>query len=91
MVLKRLDSLDTRMGNLEVRMDNLENRMDNLEIMMHDLEKRITVLESTECEHGKLLKAIEHRVEENTAQINSLVENMTYIKDTIAKTSTILS
>lgn len=64
-----INKMDTRMGNMETRMDSMDTRMDTMK--------------STLDEHTDLLHALEHRTEENTAQLTALSENVHYIEGQI--------
>jgi chromosome segregation ATPase len=54
------------------------------------IKGEIVNIKTTLDEHTQLLKALEHRTEENTAQINSIAENVEYLKGTQARQERIL-
>ncbi|KJS19055.1 MAG: hypothetical protein VR72_20145 [Clostridiaceae bacterium BRH_c20a] len=49
------------------------------------LNEKVDILEGKSDEQRDLLLALEHRTEENTAQLHSLAENINYIKGDIKK------
>jgi len=49
------------------------------------LNEKVDILEGKSDEQRDLLLALEHRTEENTAQLHSLAENINYIKGDLKK------
>lgn len=56
LVLKKLDSLDNRVGSLEGKVDSLDNRVGSLEGKVDSLDKR---QDSLECDFKVMLKMME--------------------------------
>lgn len=68
----------------------LKNDVNVLKNDVSILKNEVSSIKSTLDEHTQLLKALEHRTEENTAQMNSIAENVEYLKGTQTRQEKIL-
>lgn len=64
---------------------DIKKKIEFIEVRMSRMETRMDFMESTIAEHSGLLHELEHRMEENTAQLTSIAEDIHYIKGDIAK------
>lgn len=71
----RIDKLENRFDNLEKRFDVLEDRFDKLEKRFDVLEERVDNIEGQQKENITILRALEHRAEENSAKIEGMCIN----------------
>lgn len=72
-IISDIKEMKETMGRMEDRMGGMESRMDSM-------EGRMDTMQSTLNEHTQLLQALEHRVEENTAQLITIAEDVNQIK-----------
>lgn len=75
----------TEVKDTKASVNRLESRMDSMEPRMYSMESRMDSMQSTLDEHTALLQALEHRVEENTAQLTALAEDTNCIRQSVTR------
>lgn len=81
---ERMDSFEEKMDRFEERLDKVEEKLSSLDVKVGQLENEVKGVKSTVYEHTKVLKALEHRVDVNSANMVRLQEDMNYVKGEVA-------
>ena len=76
-ILAEIKNINTRIDSLETK---FERRFDAIDKKFDAIDKRFEIIEGKMDEQYGLLSALEHRTEENTAQLTAMGEDIIYIK-----------
>lgn len=73
---------------MNIDQEILDNFLEKVEVIvkraMSDVKSDISTIKSTLKEHTDLLQALEHRTEENTAQLVQISEDLNFLKGTVS-------
>lgn len=76
-ILGQIKEMKTEMTEMKTEIKSLNNRMGKV-------ESKVDIIEGKLDEQRDILRAVEHRTEENSAQLTALGESMNYIKGDIS-------
>lgn len=79
-----VSTLKEDVGILKEDVGMLKEDVGMLKSEMAEVKSDISVMKATLQEHTDLLRALEHRTEENTAQLLQISEDLNYLKGTVA-------
>lgn len=82
---KTLNAILEELIGLKSAVSNIKSEITDLKSEVSNLKSEVENIKNTLSEHGALLKAIEHRVEENTVSITALGESMDQVKGQLAR------
>ena len=84
-ILEEVKEIRIDISVLKSDISVLKSDVSMLKSDVSKLNEKVDILEGKSDEQRDLLLALEHRTEENTAQLHSLAENINYIKGDIKK------
>ncbi|ADG81469.1 hypothetical protein [Thermincola potens] len=79
-----VSTLKSEVSTLKEDVSTLKEDVGMLKSEMAEVKSDISVMNVTLQEHTDLLRALEHRTEENTAQLLQISEDLNYLKGTVA-------
>lgn len=84
-ILGQINTLAADVKSMKTEMETMQNEMKEMKGEIKGIKGEVEIVNGKLDEHHDLLDALEHRVEENTAQLTAVSENVNYIKGDLGR------
>lgn len=84
-ILSEIKGIKTDVKGINTEISEIKTEISGIKTEVQNLNNRMDTVEGKLDEQRDILRALEHRTEENSAQLTSLSENVNYIKGDIIK------